>query len=185
MIDLVNKAKGLSKPIEAPEKVEIPQAHVLYTKATLNMLKCVLLNKEISVADVARSEKLSRQYVSQSLLRFLRAGILVRSGRNTGATPVYIYSIALSYHEIQRIIKQKATIPGLKAMGPIEKKILSVVKQLEVCRVHQIAEAIDSYKEYVGVYLSMLIKRGLVVSTKLVGTPGTQCVYSINHKMVA
>ena len=67
----------------------------------------------------------------------------------------------------------------------VEKEILSIVKQMKVCRVHQIAEVMNSYREYVGVYLARLIKRGLIISTRLSGPVGAQCTYSINYKAVA
>jgi len=181
MIDLLNKVKGINPVVVEQPKVV---ASILYTRSTVKILKCVLNNPGLTVSEVSVTAKVSRPHCSTVLLRFVRSGILTRESAPTTARDQFLYRTKLTFSEVSEIIKTETARINYKKMGPIEKKILSIVKQMEVCRVHQIADALNSYREYVGVYLAKLIKRGLVISTKLAGTPGCQCVYSINHKAV-
>ena len=185
MIDLVNRAKGINITLPAPKEKKTEKVSVLYTKTTLKILKCVMLNRGIIGSEVAKSEKISAQYVYKSLAAFNKAGILKRSYVKTATRPAYAYSIALSLGDIRKILKHQTHLSGFKVMGPIEKRVLGVIKKLGVCRAHHISEATGSYNEYISVYTRRLIKRGLVVSSRIEGAPGTQCTYSINHNVVA
>ena len=184
MIDLVNKAKGL-KTVVVERKANPRPARMLFSETTIKILECIKRRPGIGSTEIASITEISKPHACTLLARLIRAGLLSRESRTGETNRMYVYTVALCKSSFYSLIKkEKLRLKG-PSMGPMDKKILSAIKSIGTCRISQVAEAMESYNEYVSVYIRRLISKGLVIRSRIEGALGIQYEYTINSEMVA
>jgi len=184
MIDLVNKAKGL-KTVVVEKKANPKPARMLFSETTIKILECIKRRPGIGSTEIAKITDISKPHACTLLARLIRAGLLSRESCTGETNRMYVYTVGITRDAYYYLIeKEKLRLKG-PSMGPMDKKVLSAIKNIGTCRISQVAEAIESYNEYVSVYIRRLISKGLVIRNRIEGVLGIQYEYTINSEMVA